>query len=208
MSAGYQEIEVKLLVDDLASVEARLQSLGAAQTVPRVYEHNIRYQDPAGTFVRDGVVLRLRKDHKSKLTFKSPLSAEELARGIHRRFEAEVTVSDFDAMHTILTQLGYNGAMQYEKYRTTYTLNGAEIVLDEMPFGHFVEIEADDEAAIEALVVQLGLADAPRMGYSYALLFDHVRRNLKLSINDLTFANFDGVDVPAAAFNPPEDANR
>jgi len=31
--------------------------------------------------------------------------------------------------------------MMYEKYRTTFTIGSLEVVLDELPYGNFVEIE-------------------------------------------------------------------
>ena len=49
--------------------------------------------------------------------------------------EYEVEVSDFDQAHAILTKLGFALALRFEKYRETFTYQGAEIVLDEVPFG-------------------------------------------------------------------------
>ena len=75
--------------------------------------------------------------------------------GIFRRFEAEVVVSDFETMDVILRRLGYVVSLIYEKYRATYTLGDAEIVLDELPYGNFTEIEAD-EPTIERVVADVG----------------------------------------------------
>ncbi|MEO1444125.1 MAG: class IV adenylate cyclase, partial [Chloroflexota bacterium] len=190
----YSETEVKVFVTDLATVAAKLAELGAELTVPRVYERNVRYENADNTFTGQGIVLRLREDNKIKLTYKEPLDPLAAARGIHRRFEAEVTVSDYGAMDTILTRLGFHPYMVYEKYRTTYALNGAEIVLDEMPYGDFVEIEGS-EATINALLEKLNLQDQPRISYSYAELFDRIKTALQLDVDDLTFDNFDGVTV-------------
>jgi adenylate cyclase class 2 len=122
-----------------------------------------------------------------------------MQHGIVSRFEAEVEVSDFEAMETILGRLGYTPYMVYEKYRTTYELDGAEIVLDEMPYGNFVEIEGDEDT-IEKVINRLGLQQAARYDGSYAVLFERVRRALGLTFTDLTFANFKDVDVPESAF--------
>ena len=34
----------------------------------------------------------------------------------------------------------------YEKYREAFDLNDLEIVLDEMPYGNFVELEGNEQA--------------------------------------------------------------
>lgn len=200
--SNHQEIEVKLYLASFEAVEARLRELGAVCTVERTHEHNIRYDKASESFASDGFVLRLRKDHAAKLTYKEPLSEQVMANGIHQRFEAEVTVSDFNTMHIILTRLGYSAYMTYEKYRTTYALNGAEIVLDEMPYGRFIEIEADDEPTIHTLIHKLQLDQHTLIPYSYAQLFDHVRANLGLTFTNLTFDNFAGITVPESAFSP------
>jgi adenylate cyclase class 2 len=114
------------------------------------------------------------------------------------RFEAEVEVSDFDTMSLILEHLGYRPYMAYEKYRTTYELDSAEIVLDEMPFGNFVEIEGE-AATIERIITRLNLQDAERFGRSYTGLFELVKRNLDLEFRDLTFENFEDIQVPVSA---------
>lgn len=195
----YQETEVKLYVPDLAAVQARLEAQGAALTAPRVFERNVRYEDAAHSFASRGIVLRLRQDSRARLTYKDGGVAHD---GLISRFEAEVEVSDYDAMATILERLGYTPQFIYEKYRTTYTLDGAEIVLDELPCGSFVEIEGDKHT-IEGVMKRLELTTAKRYAGSYAALFAQVRARLRLSFNDLTFDNFVGVSVPESAITDP-----
>ncbi len=198
----YLEVEAKLWVGDLAPVLTRLEASDAALLHPRVLERNTRYEDAAGGLTPAGIVLRLRQDSAARLTYKGPAQTP-LNAGVQARFEAEVTVSDYDTMAVILAQLGYRPYMTYEKYRTTYGLDGVEVLLDEMPFGHFVEVEGDPDR-IEGVITRLGLAESPRFAESYAQLFDHVRTRLGLTFHDLTFANFAGISVPLAAFQPPE----
>lgn len=202
MAKDNLEIEVKLYVPDLDAVAQRLEALGAVLTAPRVYERNIRYENAAGTLARSDVVLRLRQDTRARLTYKGAAqAAQHAAEGIRARFEAEVEVSDFDTMDLILRQLGFTPHMIYEKYRTTYTLDNAEIVLDEMPYGNFVEIEGASAETIESLLSRLALTQFRRYGESYALLFEFVKRSMNLDFNDLTFANFAGISVPQSAFS-------
>lgn len=198
--ADYRETEVKLYVPDLTAVQARLAQLNARLAAARIYERNVRYEDADRTLTPAGIVVRLRQDTRVRLTYKAPPDSPAHA-GLTSRFEAEVEVSDFDAMHTILGKLGYTPYMIYEKYRTTYALEDAEIMLDELPFGSFVEIEGEPRA-IERALAQLALEAAPRFGASYAELFERVKARLNLTFTDLTFANFAGIHVPASVFQP------
>ncbi|GAB4464254.1 MAG: hypothetical protein Kow00120_30310 [Anaerolineae bacterium] len=208
-ASSYLETEVKVRVADLEAIRLRLDAdPDAALAKPRVHEYNVRYEDAAGALTPAGVVLRLRRDApvgggapRVRLTYKAP--AEAVSAGASTRFEAEVEVSDFEAMDLILKRMGYHPYWVYEKYRTTYMVADAEVVLDETPLGAFIEVEGAP-AAIEAALARLALADAPRLLESYAVLFENVRRNLGLPFNDMTFANLCGIDVPERAFAPPE----
>lgn len=186
------ETEIKLWVVDLAEVEARLGVLGATLHAARVLERNNRYDRPDGSLTASGVVLRLRQDSRARLTYKEPGTVQD---GVVSRFEAEVDVSDFDTTAIILERLGFVFSFAYEKYRTTYELSGCEVVLDEMPFGSFVEIEGT-HAGIRDVVAALRLESAPRIEMSYAAAFAHLREQLALPFTDATFANFDGVTLP------------
>jgi adenylate cyclase class 2 len=190
------ETEVKIYAPDLGEIAARIEAAGGTLESPRVYERNVRYDAPDQRLANRGMVLRLREDSRIRLTYKGEPSVSE---GIVTRFEAEVTVDDFSAMDLILQRLGFSPCVIYEKHRTTYHLGEAEIVLDELPYGHFVEIEATTPV-IESTLEALGLADQPRIGTSYLGLFTQVKAALNLSFRDLTFANFEGIQVPPDVF--------
>ena len=199
MNQNNQETEVKLYTPELGPIRERLEAIGAALTVPRVYEYNVRYDLPDMRLTNNAIVLRLRRDNRIRLTYKGP---QQLIRGVGVREELEVDVSDFEVMEKILHRLGYTVGMAYEKYRTTYELGGAEVVLDEMPFGNFVEIEGDF-ASIKTALTQLELQDAERMARNYSGLFRNVVMNLGLTFRDLTFANFEGLTITRDDFNEP-----
>ena len=197
MKDDLQEIELKLHTPDLEAVAASLEAAGARLRKRRVFERNFRYDRADGSLTTAGIVLRLRQDEAVKLTCKADASME---RGIVSRFEAEVEVSDFEAMDVILRRLGYEVALVYEKYRTTYELDGAEVVLDELPYGNFTEIEGD-AAGIERVVAKLGLGGCKRMAGSYTDIFLGIRERLGMEARDCTFNAFAGVDVAGIAFD-------
>ncbi len=54
----------------------------------------------------------------------------------------EVTIADADGMDWILKSLGFIPGLIYEKRRTRWKVGKAKVVIDELPFGLFMEIEA------------------------------------------------------------------
>ncbi len=196
-SAQHQEIELKLYVQDLPAIARRIEQAGGKLLQPRVLERNIRYDTPEGQLSARHIVLRLRQDTRARLTYKGPASAQE---GVLSRLELEVTLSDFATMDAILQRLGFVPSVRYEKYRTTYRLGDVVIMLDEMPFGHFVEIEGASLERVQAAQHTLGLSERPRLPLSYMGLFEHVKTALGLQVHDLTFANFADVHVPPQLF--------
>lgn len=187
------ETEVKIHVPDRASIEAKLESIGAQLVSGRVFERNIRYDTAGGDLSERDVVLRLRQDERVRVTYKEAADPHDT---LMRRTELETTVGDFDTFNAILNKLGYVTAMEYEKYRSTYHWGEVEIVLDEMPYGVFMEIEGE-EAAIEAALEALHLRWEKRWLTSYVALFSQMKAALGLTFRDLTFANFEGVQIPA-----------
>lgn len=88
-------------------------------------------------------VLRLRRIGDSGvLTYKESLS---LRLDMKHRREDETRVGDPDAMELILEALGFTPAVVYEKRRETWRLAQTEIVIDELPFGLFMEIEGSEK---------------------------------------------------------------
>lgn len=201
MSEQNSETEVKFYAPDLQAVAQMLEVIGAKLTAPRIYERNVRYEDATNTLSERGIVVRLREDSRVRLTYKEPPVSPFTSSNLSYRYEAEVEVSDFATMELILGKLGYHPYLVYEKYRTTYELDEAEIVLDEMPYGNFIEIEGAPDA-IEQVIIKLDLQDKKRYVTNYIRLFENLQHHLGLKLADLTFANFEGITVPEKAFEP------
>jgi adenylate cyclase class 2 len=189
-----EEIEVKFFVQDLAGIERRLQGLGARCVQARTLEVNLRFDLPDGSLGRDHRVLRLRQDTQTHLTYKGP---GELRDGVRAREEIEFSVGDFAATQALLEALGFRVSVIYEKYRRVYALENAHIMLDEMPYGDFVEIEGPQAASIRENAGRLALDWEKRISGGYLALFETLRRKRELRFRDLTFESFDGITVRA-----------
>ena len=203
-----QEIEAKFYVQDLKQIESRIQKLDAHLIQPRVLETNIRFDLPDGGLSSERRVLRLRQDTEARFTYKGPGMNEQ---GVLSRTEIEFTVSDFEKAKEFLGALGYQPIFYYEKYRTTYTLESdsllsrthepahrlqiCHIMLDEMPYGNFVEIEGESIAQIRSMANKLNLDWQAAISKSYSRLFEIARRSLGFTFSDLTFANFEKIKV-------------
>jgi len=194
MSEG-QETEVKLYVQDLKRIETSLNELGARLIQARVLEMNTRFDLPDAGLSAQKRVLRLRQDTAARLTYKSGNKNDQ---GVLSREEIEFVVEDFEKARQFLEALGYQKLLYYEKYRATYELEETHIMLDELPYGNFVEIEGETTQSIQALTRQLNLDPEAAAATSYTGLFERLRRTLNLSFQDLSFANFAGINVSAS----------
>jgi adenylate cyclase class 2 len=184
---SHEEIEVKFIIDDLQDLRQRVIALGARLKTPRTYEDNISFDTPDQRLAHQQCLLRLRRDRRNVLTYKEPIPTEEQDFKVRREYEVEV--SDFAQTRAMFEQLGFVPTLRYEKYRETFTYQAAEILLDEMPFGPFLEIEGSREM-IRTITTKLGLDFESRLTASYGEIFDAIRATYKLSMTDMTFDNF------------------
>ncbi|UCD99478.1 MAG: class IV adenylate cyclase [Chloroflexota bacterium] len=192
MGSSQQELEIKLYLSNLESFQRRVEALGGQLLEPRLHEINLRFDAPDGQLTREAKVLRLRQDTAPRLTYKGPGMTVD---GVHARTEIEFTVSDFPSAQALLEALGYQVSLMYEKYRTTYSLEGLLITLDEMPYGNFTEIEGPEPGAIHAVAEKLAINWEARILDSYTSLFDHLRRKLNFTFRDLSFDNFSTLEI-------------
>lgn len=190
ISVTDKELEVKFHVSDLAEIEKQLVKLGATLVQPRTHEYNLRFDTPSGDLGQAESMLRLRRDASSHVTFKGPSST---LGGVLARQEIEFEVNNFSAAQKLIEALGFRSKFVYEKYRTTYSLDGLKVTLDEMPYGLFVEIEGKEAAPIQKAANQLNLDWQQRLPETYISIFRRLKELFNLNFTDLTFVNFQGV---------------
>ena len=204
MAKENQETEVKLYIGNIKAIKERLRSFGASLISPRTHEFNLRFDTPSKDFTRDGRVLRLRQDEAIRLTYKD---GRQLKDGVLSRREIEFSVSNFDLARQFIEALGYEIVFIYEKYRTTYSLPNTtthtekdlhslemQIMVDELPYGNFIEIEGDF-VELKPLARSLDLNWDAAIPASYHDLFNRVCQSRNLSFRDLRFENFHGIEI-------------
>ena len=151
------EIEKKYRVTRarLDEIEASIVSYGAEYR-GEAFEENTLF---ANKELREsGAIVRIRKtDRGSSITFKQRQDSLSDAKH-HLEYESEI--GDAENVRALLEGRGLRAVLVYEKKRKTYRLRNFEIVLDELPFGIFMEIEGPLTAIAEAEIL-LGIEDVP-----------------------------------------------
>lgn len=157
------ETEKKYRIDEAIAerLVGRLAELEAEFSYEHFEENNL-YR--GGVLDGRDAVLRLRKTGtRSILTYKETIPNNSEFK---ERVEFETEVADADAAEQIIERLGFKLALVYEKRRRAWTLSGVEVVLDELPFGQFMEIEGEIEAIREVeQLLGAGDFDVERRGY-------------------------------------------
>lgn len=182
-----RETEVKFLLENLERIKERLDRSGAVLLQPRTLETNLRFDLPDEKLRKSGSALRLRKDNEARLTYKGPGTISE---NVISRQEIEFSVGDFDGARDFLIALGYRVVFTYEKHREIYALENSLVMLDELPFGDFVEIEAEDIQRIKSTAQALGLNWECAIPTSYHQLFRRIAESRGIDAERVTFEDY------------------
>jgi adenylate cyclase class 2 len=200
----YQEREAKFYIQDLDALIERVRMTGAVLVQPRLLETNLRLDTPEGDLRKAGRILRIRKDDKVRVTYKDNARNED---GVVARTEIEFIADSFEITRKFFEALGYPVSVIYEKYRQVYRIGDVEVMLDELPFGDFIEIEGPNNTLIEGVAQMLGLDLSRMVETNYLGLFERARQNMHFDFRDLTFDNFAGLSASTADLEvQPADA--
>ncbi len=122
-----------------------LNDLGA-EFIGEDFEENILFGNEY--LKQKQALLRVRRiGEKTILTYKA---ATDENLSVKKRIEHETEVANFEAIEKIIEGLGFGNGMVYEKRRKTFKFKRVEVVLDELPFGLFMEIEGSMTGIAEA----------------------------------------------------------
>lgn len=139
------EKKYRLSEDAREKVLAALNELGAVFERDDTEENTIYSGDVLGA--AGGVVRIRRTQRRTLLTYKRRV---EDRSDVKQQVEYETEVSDADAADAILREMRLTPALVYEKRRSTWRFRNVEVVIDELPFGLYMEIEGPRTAIKEA----------------------------------------------------------
>src|SRR4029077_11329620 len=202
-----KEREIKLRIEDLAALRGLLRKLGVRVVKGPVHERNALFDTPKAILAKREELLRIRTETavegrgadgwRSVLTFKRPvpkLTGSGKAETHKVREEFELGISDPTALVRIFEGLGMRQWFQYEKFRTTFALMGAQpwargllLELDETPIGIFLELEGP-ASAIDRAAHLLGFAKRDYILANYMVLYREHCRGRGEKPRDMLFA--------------------
>lgn len=146
------------------AIVRRLRKLGATPGEIE-FEENTLYR--GGRLDLGNCALRLRRvNGRALLTFKQRVPSRSF---IKHQQEDETEATNAEALAAILRSLEFRPGLVYEKRRTRWIVGKAEIAMDELPFGVFMEIEGSEReiARVETLI---GAEDLPAVMETYPAL--------------------------------------
>ena len=188
------EVEVKFGVADPGALTRRLESAGFHIDTPRTFERNVLYDTPDRRLRSRTAILRLRQyGSRWIVTFKCLPQNHDPGARHKQREETETEVENGEAIDRIFTELGFQPAFIYEKWRTEFSDSTGHCVLDETPIGVYAELEGPPDW-IDATARKLGVDPTAFLTLSYGRLFDQWREQTGSSVQNLTFD-----EIPAAA---------
>ncbi len=141
------EIEKKFILSDdrREQVLENLKRFGA-EFVRDDLEENTLYS--GGILDGKRAVLRIRKiSDKTILTYKQRIENDS---DFKEQVEYETVVEKSEELEKIIESLGFEKNLIYEKRRQIWRFRAVEVVLDELPFGQYMEIEGSITAIAEA----------------------------------------------------------
>lgn len=166
---------MKVKAENLDSVEKKLQEKGCVLSDP-IHQEDVIYSDnnlPWESSKEGQVVMRIRRQNdRAEFNLKQQRS-NELDNTEH-----ETEVSNPEAIHRILSILGYEPQVEVRKTRRKCMLGEYEVCLDEVDkLGAFVEIEKLTNDEVDPKEIQEELLE--------------VLESLGLSRNDQEFRGYD-----------------
>ncbi len=178
------EYEVKYHLPHLAGIRKKVLARGGWLLSPRLLERNLRFDTPENSLAAQQAILRLRQARRATLTYKRTDGQFEV------RHEIEVEVNDLAAAASLLKSLGFVVTSRYEKYREVFAMDDVQVMLDELPYGCFVEIEGPSLESLRRASQALGFDWEERIQMTYLDLFAHVKARLGLAAEHPTFKAF------------------
>lgn len=138
------EKKYRLSEEQFKQIADELNKIGA-KYIGEDFEENQIFG--GGILGEQNAILRIRKtQNRTILTYKKRIQNEF---AVKQQIEHETEVADFEAIEKIVESLGLIKNLVYEKRRRTWKFKETEIVLDELPFGFFMEIEGSVTAIAE-----------------------------------------------------------
>jgi len=178
-----KEIELKFKIDESNLIRKKLKE-ERAKFIGKAFERTIKFDTENKDLEKKEKFLRVRTGFKNVITFKRKIKSED--KKFKEREEIELEISDLEKMKKILENLGFTKKLIMEKYREKWQWGSAEVVIDRLPFGNFIEIEGSKKSIQKAAKI-LGLDLKEGITATYWGLWEDFRKRKGLKEENIIF---------------------
>lgn len=145
------EYEAKFTGVDIEAVRAQLKTAGATLEKPMRLMRRITIDTPE-LKTKDAFVRVRDEGDRVTMTYKQFASLS-----VDGAQEHEIIISDFDEAVALLAAAGLPHGSFQESKRETWTLDGAEVVIDEWPWLRpYIEVEGESVEHVKEVLAKLG----------------------------------------------------
>jgi adenylate cyclase, class 2 len=147
------EYEAKVLGIDPSATAELIVSKGGAVVADATLQRRFVYDITPGD---QSKWIRVRDNGRT-----TTLAVKQISHdGIDGTYEVEVTVDSLDATNELLAMLGFTPKSYQENRRTSFTLDGAQLEIDEWPMiPPYLEIEAESPEEVARIADLLGYSE-------------------------------------------------
>ncbi|MFH0955227.1 MAG: class IV adenylate cyclase [Candidatus Micrarchaeota archaeon] len=180
MASNNREIEIKFRIQNPEEIRKKIMKSG--KLIGKAFEKTIRFDTKTKNLEKEEKFIRIRSGFSNTLTFKRKIENKEF----REREEIELEISDIEKMRQILKNLGFDKELIMEKHREKWKFKDAEIALDTLPMGTFVEIEGSEQSIKETAKL-LGLDFENRILETYWEIWKDYTKKNRIQSEDITF---------------------
>lgn len=169
------EKQVKYKINNFDYISKRLIEIEAI-FIGGFMEKTIRYDNDDLKCSNNGVFIRTKSGMKNVLTLKEiPTDSSNTS---FERITTEVEVDNINKIGYILEKIGLTKKFIMEKYRLFFKYDNVDILIDELPFGIYLEIKGEDNE-INRVTKMLNIDEADLIKMTYWDIYDKIKKDSK-----------------------------
>lgn len=169
------EKQVKYKINNFDYISKRLIEIEAI-FIGGFMEKTIRYDNDDLKCSNNGIFIRTKSGMKNVLTLKEiPTDSSNTS---FERITTEVEVDNINKIGYILEKIGLTKKFIMEKYRLFFKYDNVDILIDELPFGIYLEIKGEDNE-INRVTKMLNIDEADLIKMTYWDIYDKIKKDSK-----------------------------
>lgn len=169
------EKQVKYKINNFDYISKRLIEIEAI-FIGGFMEKTIRYDNDDLKYSNNGIFIRTKSGMKNVLTLKEiPTDSSNTS---FERITTEIEVDNINKIGYILEKMGLTKKFIMEKYRLFFKYDNVDILIDELPFGIYLEIKGEDNE-INRVTKMLNIDEADLIKMTYWDIYDKIKKDSK-----------------------------